>query len=137
MGSKKRLAIIGSGIGGLSTAFHLHDEYDITVFEKERYFGGHTDTHDLLIDDKQVRVDSGFIIFCPEYYPHFCQMLGTLGVESQATIMSFSAYNRQSGVIYNATNPNKLFCQRSNLLSLSFYRMIFDILRFYTLTNFF
>jgi len=128
---KKRLAIIGAGISGLSTAFHLHDEYHITLFEKEPYFGGHTDTHDLVIDGQAVRIDSGFIIFCPEFYPNFSAMLEKLGVSSQNTDMSFSAYNRQSGVIYNATNPNKLFCQRSNLLSPSFYRMIFDIVRFY------
>ena len=131
MANKKRLAIIGAGISGLSTAFHLHNEYEITVFEKENYLGGHTDTHDLTIDGQDVRVDSGFIIFCAEYYPNFCNMLDKLGIKSQATDMSFSAYNRQSGVIYNATNPNKLFCQRRNLFSLSFYRMIFDILRFY------
>lgn len=136
MNNKKRLAIIGSGISGLSTAFHLHNEYEITVFEKESYFGGHTDTHELMIDGKPANIDSGFIIFCPEYYPQFCNMLEQLGVESQATDMSFSAYNKKSNVIYNATNPNKLFCQRRNLLNPSFYRMIFDILRFYnTATN--
>jgi len=131
MATKKRLAIIGAGISGLSTAFHLHQEYEITIFEKEPHFGGHTDTHDLFIDQRGVRVDSGFIIFCPEYYPNFCNMLEQLEVESQNTDMSFSAYNRQSGVVYNASNPNKLFCQRGNLFSWSFYRMIFDILRFY------
>jgi predicted NAD/FAD-binding protein len=131
MANKKRLAIIGSGISGLSTAYHLHKEYQITVFEKEDYFGGHTDTHELTIDGQMVNVDSGFIIFCPEFYPNFCSMLEQLGVESQATDMSFSAYNRKSNVVYNATNPNKLFCQRRNLFSLRFYRMIFDILRFY------
>jgi predicted NAD/FAD-binding protein len=131
MANKKRLAIIGSGISGLSTAYHLHNDYQITVFEKEDYFGGHTDTHQLLIDGQAVNVDSGFIIFCTQFYPNFCGMLKELGVESQPTDMSFSAYNRKSNVVYNATNPNKLFCQRRNLFSLSFYRMIFDILRFY------
>lgn len=131
MASKKRIAIVGAGISGLSTAFHLHKEYEITVFEKENYFGGHTDTHELTIDSENVRIDSGFIIFCPEYYPNFCSMLEQLKVEHQNTDMSFSAYNRMSGIVYNATNPNKLFCQRSNLFNRKFYRMIFDILRFY------
>ena len=130
MASKKRIAIVGAGISGLSTAFHLHKEYEITVFEKENYFGGHTDTHELTIDNENVRIDSGFIIFCPEYYPNFCSMLEQLKVEHQNTDMSFSAYNRMSGIVYNATNPNKLFCQRSNLFNRKFYRMIFDILRF-------
>jgi len=130
--NKKRLAIIGSGISGLSTAFNLHEEYEITIFEKESYFGGHTDTHELTISDESARIDSGFIIFCPEYYPHFFRMLKHLGVELQATDMSFSAFNRQSKVVYNATNLNKLFCQRRNLLNLSFYRMLFDIVRFFS-----
>ena len=128
---KKRIAIIGSGISGLSAAYHLHDEYQVTLFEKEDYFGGHTDTHQLVIDNQTVNIDSGFIIFCREFYPNFCMMLDSIGIESKNTNMSFSAYNRQSNVVYNATNPNKLFCQRSNLFSFSFYRMIFDIVRFY------
>ena len=108
MGNKKRIAIIGAGISGLSTAYHLHKEYEVTVFEKNNYFGGHTDTHPLNIDSKQVNIDSGFIIFCREYYPNFCRMLDQLGVQSQATDMSFSVHNRQTHLIYNATNPNKL-----------------------------
>jgi predicted NAD/FAD-binding protein len=131
MSIKKRIAIIGAGISGLSAAYHLHDEYEVTLFEKEDYFGGHTDTHQLVVDDQTVNIDSGFIIFCREFYPNFCAMLDKIGVESQATNMSFSAHNRQSNVVYNASNPNKLFCQRSNLFSCSFYHMIFDIVRFY------
>ncbi len=131
MSIKKRIAIIGAGISGLSTAYHLHDEYQVTLFEKEDYVGGHTDTHELVIDNKTVNIDSGFIIFCREFYPNFCAMLDKIGVESQATNMSFSAHNRQSNVVYNATSPNKLFCQRSNFFSFSFYHMLFDIVRFY------
>jgi len=130
----KKIAIIGSGISGLSTAYHLHQDYDITIFEKEGYLGGHTDTHSLTIDDQTVRVDSGFIIYCPQFYPHFNAMLTDLGVTCEATDMSFSAHNRQTGVIYNATSLNKLFCQRKNLFSLKFYRMLLDIVRFYSLS---
>ncbi len=131
MNNKKRIAIVGAGISGLSSAYHLHKDFDLTVFEKEDYLGGHTDTHDLVIDEKKIRVDSGFIIFCPEYYPSFSSMLDELGVESQPTDMSFGAFNRQRNVLYNATSLNKLFCQRRNLLRPSFYRMLFDIVRFY------
>ena len=131
MAIKKRIAIIGSGISGLSAAYHLHDEYQVTVFEKEDYLGGHTDTHQLVIDNQTVNIDSGFIIFCRGFYPNFCAMLDSIGIESKNTNMSFSAFNRQSNVVYNATNPNKFFCQRSNLFSFGFYHMIFDIIRFY------
>ena len=80
---KKRIAIIGSGISGLSAAYHLHDEYQVTLFEKDDYFGGHTDTHQLVIDNQTVNIDSGFIIFCPEFYPNFCVMLDSIGIESK------------------------------------------------------
>ena len=131
MKSKKRIAIIGAGISGLSSAYHLHQNYEITIFEKEDYFGGHTDTHELNIDNQTISVDSGFIVFCRQYYPHFTQMLDKLGVDTKPTDMSFSAYNQRSNVVYNATSLNKLFCQRRNLFRWSFYRMLLDLIRFY------
>ncbi len=129
---KQRVAIIGGGIGGLSTAYHLDKDFDVTLYEAKSYLGGHTDTHSFNLDGQTVRIDSGFIIFCPEYYPHFSSMLQELGVSSKPTDMSFSAYNRISGTVYNATNPNKLFCDRKNIFRPNFWRMIFDILRFYS-----
>lgn len=132
MKKMKRLAIIGSGISGLTTAFELHQQYDITIFEKEGYFGGHTDTHELVIDSRKVNIDSGFIIFCPEFYPNFCRMLSQLEVESQKTDMSFSVFNPASDLVYNATSIAKLFCQRRNLFRPRFYRLLLDIVRFYS-----
>ncbi|MFT4629468.1 MAG: putative NAD/FAD-binding protein [Arenicella sp.] len=128
----KRLAIIGSGISGLTTAFELYEHYDITLFEKEDYFGGHTDTHELLVDDETAKVDSGFIIFCPDYYPNFSNMLSRLELGFEETDMSFSVLNHNNGLVYNATSLNKMFCQRRNLFRLRFYRMLFDIVRFYS-----
>jgi len=127
----KRLAIIGSGISGLTTAFELDQHYDITIFEKEDYFGGHTDTHSLTIKGDKTNIDSGFIIFCPDYYPNFCRMLENLGVGIKKTDMSFSVFNRETGLVYNATSINKLFCQRSNIFKPRFYRMLIDLVRFY------
>ena len=132
MNKQKRVAIIGAGISGLSSAYHLYKDFDVTVYEKEDYFGGHTDTHTFNIDGQHVNIDSGFIVFCKQFYPHFSSMLDELGVESQKTEMSFSARNHQTGVIYNATSLNKLFCQRKNLFRPSFYRMLIDLYRFYS-----
>lgn len=129
--SKKTIAIVGSGISGLSAAYRLDNDFDVTVFEKSSRLGGHTDTHTFDIDQGQQRVDSGFIIFCPEYYPNFSAMLTALDVEKQATDMSFSAYNPSHDLIYNATSLNRLFCQRRNLLRPRFWRMLLDIVRFY------
>ena len=131
MTSRKSVAIIGSGIAGLYSAWQLHKEFDVTVYEKENKLGGHTDTHEFEIDGRTVRIDSGFIVFCRDYYPHFCGMLNQFGVESQPTSMSFSAHNAGTGLVYNATSINRLFCQRRNLVNPGFYRMLLDLVRFY------
>ncbi len=131
-----KIAIIGSGISGVSAAYHLDKQgHQTTIFEKANYFGGHTDTHRLNINNEQVNIDSGFIVFAKEYYPHFTSMLDELGIQSKPTQMSFSASNPISGLVYNATNLNTLFCQRRNLLRPTFYRMILDIIRFYQSGN--
>ena len=131
MPKSKKIAIIGSGIAGLTVAYELHKDFDVTLFEKEDYLGGHTDTHQLTIAGKTVNIDSGFIIFCPEYYPNFYRMLVDLKVDIRKTDMSFSAFNQTNGLVYNASSLNKLFCQRRNLLRPRFYRMLIDIVRFY------
>ena len=128
---QKRVAIVGAGISGLSSAYHLHNDFDVTVYEKQPHLGGHTDTHCFELEGKKVRIDSGFIIFCAEYYPHFCAMLDDLGVEAKPTDMSFSAFNQDTNIVYNATNLNKLFCDRKNILKPRFWRMLSDIVRFY------
>ena len=127
-----KTAIIGSGIAGVSAAYHLDKAgHETTIFEKANYFGGHTDTHTFDINGESINVDSGFIVFAKEYYPHFSQMLEELGISSKPTEMSFSASNPVTGLVYNATDINKLFCQRKNILNPKFYRMITDIIRFY------
>ena len=126
-----KIAIIGSGISGLSCAYHLDSDNDIVVYEKNNYIGGHTDTHSACIDEEVVNIDSGFIIFCRELYPNFCAMLDTLKVESKPTNMSFGVHDQANNFMYNTTTLNSLFCQRKNLLKLKIYRMTLDIIRFY------
>jgi len=127
-----KVAIVGSGIAGVSAAYHLDKAgHACTIFEKSNYFGGHTDTHTLDIQGEAVNIDSGFIVFAKEFYPHFSAMLNELGIHSKPTKMSFSASNANTGLVYNATNLSTLFCQRRNILNPRFYRMIIDICRFY------
>lgn len=101
-----KIAIIGSGISGLYAAWKLSKVHDVTVFEKNNYFGGHTDTHQLNIEGEQVAVDSGFIVFNQHNYPLFCGMLKELGIQSQSSDMGFSVNNQVTGLQYN---PSKKF----------------------------
>lgn len=128
-----KVAVVGAGISGLTAAWYLARRHNasVTLFEANDYVGGHTDTHSVDIVGKPWTVDSGFIVFNRHNYPNFCQLLDELGIESEPTEMSFSVHNDASGLEYNATSLNKLFCQRKNLVSPRFYRMLWDLLRFY------
>jgi uncharacterized protein len=125
-----KIAIVGAGVSGMVAAYLLHREHEITVFEAAGYIGGHTNTHDVSMDGRTFAIDTGFIVFNEWTYPNFIALLKKLGVESQASDMSFSVKCEQTGLEYNGTSMNTLFAQRRNLLRPSFYRMIRDILRF-------
>ena len=125
-----KIAIVGSGIAGLTIAHHLHPEHDITVFEAGEHIGGHVHTHDVVLEGKHYAVDSGFIVFNHRTYPHFTQLLNDLGVETQPSDMSFSVSCAVSGLEYNGTSLNALFAQRENLVRPGFWGMLRDILRF-------
>lgn len=126
-----RVAIIGSGISGMTAAYKLHGAgHDITVYEANDYVGGHTATIDVENMGKHYAVDTGFIVFNDWTYPNFIALLDELKVEWQYSDMSFSLRCEQSGLEYNGTSINSLFAQRLNALRPSFLRMIHDILRF-------
>lgn len=126
-----KVAIIGGGISGLTVAHYLQGKASYTLFEKETKLGGHSDTHNVVIEDKEYKVDTGFIVFNKPNYKEFNRLLEIYKVEKQKSNMSFSVSNRQTGLEYNATSLTGLFCQFKNILDISFYRMIFDIIRFY------
>ncbi|MGA9334562.1 MAG: FAD-dependent oxidoreductase [Rudaea sp.] len=126
-----RIAVVGSGIAGLASAWLLAKEHEVTLFEANDYLGGHTHTHDIEVGGAKYAVDTGFIVFNPPHYPLLNKLFETLGVESQSTTMSFALKNERTGLEYNATSLNSLFCQRRNLVSPRFLRMLRDILRFY------
>lgn len=126
-----RIAIIGSGISGLASAWWLQERHEVTLFEANDYLGGHTHTHDVQIDGTRMAVDTGFIVFNPQHYPLLTALFDELGVASQPTTMSFSMHSERSGVEYNATSLDGLFCQRRNLASPRFWGMLADLRRFY------
>ena len=126
-----KIAIIGSGISGLTAAYVLSRRHEITVFEKADRIGGHTATVDVTLPDgERQSIDTGFIVYNDWTYPNFINLLGQLGIKGKPTEMSFSVHCDRSGLEYSGSNLNTLFCQRKNLLRPSFWRMVQDILRF-------
>ena len=126
-----RIAVIGSGIAGLGSAWLLSRQHAVTLFEGNAYLGGHTHTHEVSQAGATHAVDSGFIVFNPDNYPLLMRLFDDLGVASQSTTMSFAVRNEASGLEYNAASLDTLFCQRRNLLSPRFIGMVREILRFY------
>ncbi len=126
-----RIAVVGSGIAGLACAWLLSKRHEVVLFERERRLGGHTHTHDVELDGRRYTIDTGFIVYNEAHYPLLTRLFAELGVDSQPTTMSFSVQDAARGLEYNATNLDSLFCQRRNLLSPRFWRMVRDILRFY------
>ncbi len=125
-----KIAIIGSGIAGNVVAYKLRQQHDITVFESGSYVGGHTNTVDVYEEDRQISVDTGFIVFNDRTYPNFISLLDEIGQASSQSEMSFSVQAQDGGVEYSGSSLNGLFAQRRNIVRPRFHRMIRDILRF-------
>lgn len=130
MSNKKDIAIIGSGIAGLTAGYLLSKTHNVTLFEANNYLGGHTHTRDVSMGGKTYPVNTGFIVFNDWTYPNFIELMSQLDVKSEVSDMSFSVKCENTGLEYNGTNLNSLFAQRSNILSPKFLRMIYDIIQF-------
>jgi len=128
--TQPRVAIVGSGISGLTAAYRLQKDVDITVFEQNDWIGGHTHTVDVTLDDQTYAVDTGFIVFNEWTYPRFLNLLSELGLTHQDTDMSFSVMSETTGIEYAGNNLSTLFAQRRRLLSPSYYRFLLDIVKF-------
>lgn len=121
-----KIAVVGSGISGLTSAYLLSQSYDVEVFESNDYIGGHTAT----VDVDGLAIDTGFIVFNDRTYPRFRHLMRELGVTWKDTEMSFSVRNTETGLEYNGHTLSTLFAQKRNWLRPSFYRMLSDIVRF-------
>ncbi|MEN9863736.1 MAG: hypothetical protein RLZZ601_1500 [Pseudomonadota bacterium] len=140
---KKKVAIIGAGISGLGCAYALrqHPDLDITLFEGGNHIGGHSNTVDLTLETPQGKtthgVDTGFLVFNRKTYPRLVRLFEEIGVPIAPSEMSFSVSidasektGRSKKIEWAGNDLNSFFGQRSNLFSLSFWRMAYDILRF-------
>lgn len=131
----QRLAIIGTGIAGMSAAYFLKDHYDITVFEKNEYIGGHTNTVTVDHNGEQVAFDTGFMVFNFQTYPLLVKLFKRLDVPIKKTDMSFSVQNKETGLEYTGSGINGLFAQRKNILRPSHYKFLLEIDRFNKMAN--
>ena len=125
-----RIAVIGAGISGMVSAYHLSREHEVTVYEAGAHIGGHTHTVDVELQGRSYAVDTGFIVFNDWTYPNFIGLMDELGVAWQPSAMSFSVRCEKTDLEYNGTTINSLFAQRRNALRPSFLRMVADIVRF-------
>ncbi|MFW8592438.1 NAD(P)/FAD-dependent oxidoreductase [Glaciecola sp. 2405UD65-10] len=126
----QKVAIIGTGIAGMTSAYLLNDKADITVYEANDYIGGHTATKSVEHKGNTYAIDTGFIVYNEWTYPNFIKLMGKLGVVTQPTEMSFSVKNQANGMEYNGNTINSLFAQRRNILSPRFWRLVLDIVKF-------
>ncbi|HTV80692.1 MAG TPA: FAD-dependent oxidoreductase [Steroidobacteraceae bacterium] len=126
-----RIAVVGSGIAGLASAWLLGEHHEVTLFEANDYLGGHTHTHCVTLGEERLTVDTGFIVHNPRHYPLLSRMFAQLGVQTEPTTMSFSVRNERTGLEYKAATLRSLFCQKRNLFSPRFHGMLRDIVRFY------
>ncbi|MGD8230692.1 NAD(P)/FAD-dependent oxidoreductase [Vibrio sp. TRT 1302] len=125
-----KIAIIGSGISGLTCGYYLSRDHDITLFEANDYIGGHTATVDVELEGSRYSVDTGFIVYNDRTYPNFIALMNEIGVEGRPSQMSFSVRNDSNGLEYNGHTLTTLFAQKRNWLNPKFYSFIFEILRF-------
>ncbi|WP_112477854.1 NAD(P)/FAD-dependent oxidoreductase [Vibrio variabilis] len=125
-----KIAIVGTGISGLTCGYYLHKDHEVTLYEANDYIGGHTATIDIEHEGKHYAVDTGFIVYNDRTYPNFIKMMNEVGVRGNPTQMSFSVKNAANGLEYNGHTIPTLFAQKRNLLNPTFYRFIFEILRF-------
>ncbi len=129
--SRPKIAVIGTGIAGLSCAWKLCHDCDLTLFEAEKRPGGHTNTVTIDEEGRSLPIDTGFIVFNKVTYPNLCALFGELGVAAKPSEMSLSVQHLPRGLEYNGMGLNKLFAQRRNIASPRFLMLIAEIMRFF------
>ena len=125
-----KIAVIGSGISGMTAAYLLSEDHEVVLFEANDYIGGHTNTADVTLSGHQYPVDTGFIVFNAKTYINFVKLMKRLGIGWQNSVMSFSVQCEKTGLEFSPSTLNSLFIQRRNLFRPTFYRMLWDVARF-------
>ncbi len=127
----KKVAVIGSGISGTSAAYYLNKlGYEISLFESENYFGGHTNTVDVVFEGQRIPIDTGFLVHNDRTYPNLIEFFHELKIETHLSEMSFSVVRNIDNITWAGTNVLTVFAQAKNLFSIRFHRFLKEVLRF-------
>ena len=130
-----KVAVIGSGISGLSAAHYLSKNFKVDLFEKNDHFGGHSHTLDINVENNIIPVDIGFIVFNFQTYPNFINFLNDNNVEIEKSNMSFSVSVKGTNIEYCGKGILGIFSNKKNLLNFDFFKMFFEIIKFYKKSN--
>lgn len=131
-GRRLNIGIIGTGIAGMSAAWLLNQGHRITVYERNGWIGGHSNTVDVATPKSITPVDTGFIVYNEVNYPNLTALFQLLGVRSKFSDMSFAASLDNGALEYAGSDFNGLLGQRANMVRPRFWRMVSDLLRFYS-----
>ena len=126
-----KIAVVGSGISGLSAAYYLSKKHHVDLFEKENHFGGHSYTIDLIFGSKKISVDIGFIVFNFKTYPSLINFFKENDIQIEKSNMSFSVSVDNTDFEYCGKGLSGIFSNKSNLFNIKFLKMFFDIIKFY------
>ena len=130
-----KIAVIGSGISGLSASYYLSKKYKVDLFEKENHFGGHSYTIDIKLPEKTVSVDVGFIVFNHDTYPNLINFFEENNIGIEKSNMSFSVSVKNTNIEYCGKGFSGIFSNKINFLNIKFIKMFFEIINFYKKSN--
>ncbi len=130
--SQKKIAVIGSGISGISSAYFLSSKYKVHLYEKNKYLGGHTRTINISTDNN-LPIDTGFIVYNNKNYPDLVRFFDHLNVKTLNSNMSFAVSDAFSNIEYGGQNLRTIFAQHKNIFNFKYIKMIYEIYRFYEL----
>ncbi len=130
-----KIAVIGSGISGLSASYFLSKKHHVDLFEKEDRFGGHSYTIDVIENKKRIPVDIGFIVFNHLTYPNLINFFNEIDIEIEKSDMSFSVSVEGTNFEYCGKGLKGIFANKSNFINIKFIRMFLEILKFYKLCD--
>ena len=124
------VAIIGSGIAGISASLFLSKKHNVTIYERNNYIGGHTNTKKVIIDNKEINVDTGFIVFNKLNYPNLLNLFDFYNIDYENSDMSLSVSNVDESIEWSGKSLKTIFSDTRNIFDIKFIKFLIDIINF-------